>query len=166
MGHQRGFHIEQLSSHCGKVVRGFNIACHDHTVEWYYRAPTWLQHCLLSLHCGAVLQGTNAACRQEYCGAVLRGTNAASTSTAIIAQWHCSMGHQRGFDIVKLSLHGGAVLRGTNVASTLSAVIAQWRGMGHQCGFNVASSHCTVELYYGAPTRCCRAPGGRTTVTV
>ena len=50
--------------------------------------------------------------------------------------------------------HCGAVLRGTNAASTSPAVIARWSGtMGHQRGFDITHLLCTVERYYGAPTR-------------
>ena len=99
--------------------RGLDIASPHRMVELHYGAPTLLQQCPLSSHIGAVRLGTNAA----------------STLPAVIALWSCTMGHQRGFDIVRshctvegywaptrlqhsqLSLHGGAVLWGTNLAS-------------------------------------------------
>ena len=58
------------------------------------------------------------------------------------------MGHQCCFNIACCQEHCEAVLLSTNTALTLPAVVSQWScTTGHQCGFEIAHSHCTGALY-------------------
>ena len=131
MGYPRGFDI--ACSHCtGAQFGAPTLLCHCHTVEQYYRALTVLCHCTVDLYYWAptLLQH----CPLSSNGGAVLGTKAALSLPTDIAVWSSTTGHQCCFDIA-----------------------CSHRGLGHQRGFNITCRCCTVEWYYGAPTRLCHS---------